>query len=355
MADPRPPETPTARGHRRTRAIVQAIGFAGGIALLAWCVTLALSPDNRAQLSKLTQASALQIVGLLGLSAAAIALNGLIFWIILRPARRLPAADVIATNALATFLAYLPFKLSVAARFVIHSRRDGVPVLTIGAWLAACAAALVATLGPILGVSLWRRGVDGWWWAGSIAGVALGTTALLLTARAFAGETGLARLHRLADPLRIAPLDRALRSHRFEHLHAGFAMLSSPWGVYGAAALRLADVACLTARFLIAAAVLGLDLPWPDAVLMGATYFFVGVLSPFGMLGTREAGTLGLAAAVGVASARAGVGGEASPLPVVILFVSGTESIINIAGAGFAVAWLRAGRLVGRGSGRAST
>ncbi|MEZ6319146.1 MAG: lysylphosphatidylglycerol synthase domain-containing protein [Phycisphaerales bacterium] len=332
-------------GRRRIGAIVQVVGFAGALVLLAWCVSKALSPENREQLSKLSDASAGQVIGLLGLSVATVTINGLIFWIVVRPVKRIPVADVIGANALATFLSYLPFKLSVVARFVVHNRRDGVPVLTIGAWLAACGVMFVATLGPVLAVSLWRRGIDAWWWSGSVVGVVACAGAVLVVARAFRGDEGLARLHRVTDPMKIGLVNRALRTERFGQLHDGFGMLSCPWAVFGAAGLRVLDVSVVSARFLIAAAVLGVDLSWQDAGLMGATFFIIGVLSPVGSLGTREGGTLALASAVGIAAAHA-EGDAGGVLAVVILFVSGTESVVLIAGAGFAVAWLRADRLL---------
>lgn len=344
------------RRRKKTGAIVQVAGFVAALALLGWCVAEALSPENREQLAKLSGASAGQVVGLLGLSVLTVTINGLIFWIVVRPVRRIPVSDVIATNALATFLAYLPFKLSVISRFVVHSRRDGVPVLTIGAWLAACGVMFVATLGPVLAVSLWRRGIDSWWWSGSVVGVVICAAAVLAVARAFRGDGGLARLHHLTDPLKIGLVNRALRTERFRHLHDGFEMLACPWAVFGAAGLRVMDVVVVSSRFLIAAAVLGVDLSWQDAGLMGATYFVIGVISPVGALGTREGGTLALASAVGIGAAAADAGGA---LATVILFVTGTESVVLIGGAGFAVAWLRAdrllrGRAAARGDGRDS-
>jgi hypothetical protein len=51
---------------------------------------------------------------LFGCSLATLALNGLIFWVVLLPEKRLRVSDTLATvNAFATMLAYLPFKLSV--------------------------------------------------------------------------------------------------------------------------------------------------------------------------------------------------------------------------------------------------
>lgn len=325
---------------RRIGAIVQIAGFVVGIALLGWCVSLALSPENRAELGKLTEATPWQIVGLLALGVVSVALNGANFWVILRPVKRLALADVIATNALATFAGYLPFKLSLAVRAVVHNRRDGVPLLTIGAWLAAMAATFFATLGPILAISFWRQGVDAAWWAGVIASVALGATCVLILARIFRGERGTARIHALTDRAPIGILRRGVRSARFRELHAGFEMLSCPTAVYGSACLRLLDLGTIAGRFLIGAAVLGVPLGWQDGALMAATFFFIGAASPFGVLGTREAATIAVASAFGIAA------GREESLATIVLFVAGAESVVNIGGAAFGVAWLRADRLL---------
>ncbi|HRQ74272.1 MAG TPA: hypothetical protein PLU35_14715, partial [Phycisphaerales bacterium] len=141
---------PNARRKPYLRLAVQGLGFVAGLVLLGWCVRAALSPENREQLSKLGDAPAWAVAALLGLSVASVALNGLAFWCALLPARRLHASDVIATNALATFLNYLPFKLSAISRVVIHNRRDRVPLLTIGGWFGAVLGVMVVSLAPLV-------------------------------------------------------------------------------------------------------------------------------------------------------------------------------------------------------------
>ncbi|MCW8139596.1 MAG: hypothetical protein KIT58_11915, partial [Planctomycetota bacterium] len=70
------------------------------------------------------------------------------------------------------------------------------------------------------------------------------------------------------------------------------------------------------------------------------SYFLISVVSPFGMLGTREAGTVWLAAALGLAGAS---DAATHPLVIVTLFITGTESVVLLAGAAWAVLWLRRG------------
>ena len=50
--------------------------------------------------------------------------------------KRLGAIEIIAVNSLCTFLAVLPFKISVLARAAIHHKRDGVTFRQIVAWFA---------------------------------------------------------------------------------------------------------------------------------------------------------------------------------------------------------------------------
>jgi hypothetical protein len=111
------------------RLCVQALGFVLALVLLGWCIRAALSEENREQLERLGNASAGQVLLLLGLSAATLLLNGLLFWVTLRPVQRVPVVDHLATNALATFLALLPFKLGTLVRVAINTQ----PVLCIAA------------------------------------------------------------------------------------------------------------------------------------------------------------------------------------------------------------------------------
>ena len=212
---------------RRGRLALQLGGFAIGLGLLGWCIKLALSEENREQIARLGEASPGPVLALIALSAATIALNGLIFWVTIRPERRVPLGDTIAVSALATFLNYLPFKLSVLSRILIHNQRHGVPVLTIGAWFAAVLVGVAAAIGPLSLASLWRREVDALWWAASLGGVAAAGIVVVAAASVFAGKRGIERMHRMLDPMALAVLHRAVRSNRFAQLHTVFAMLAS--------------------------------------------------------------------------------------------------------------------------------
>ncbi|VAX41234.1 hypothetical protein MNBD_PLANCTO03-956, partial [hydrothermal vent metagenome] len=169
---PSTPPLPTRSTTGRVlRLLFQGAGFVIGLALLGWCVRVALSPENREQLAKLSEASLGQVAALLGLSATTLLLNGVFFWITLRPVKRVPLVDHVAINALCTFLAFLPFKIGALTRVAINNRRDGVPILTIGAWYGCMFAVMLAAYLPAMGASMWRGGVDGLWWVACLGGV----------------------------------------------------------------------------------------------------------------------------------------------------------------------------------------
>lgn len=318
------------------RVIIQLVGYAAGIALLVWCIARALSSANREQLARLGEARATDVAILCLLSVASIILNGLIFWTAVRPVKRVPLDSVLATNAIATALNYVPFKLSMLSRILIHNRRDGVPLLTIMGWLASVIVILVATLGPIVAISLKHPTIDGTWFAlvgGSLLIVAgaviVGarvclTTPVRRTARSLTMRKKLGR--------------RFLASSMEPHILDGLRMLASPTALGTGVALRIADVAAQSARFVVAAGILGVTLSFDRAFLLAATYFGIGIVSPFGMLGTREAGAAGLADALTIPNPDA--------IAAVVLLVSATEALVTIILATIGAVYLRPMRLM---------
>lgn len=333
---------------RAVRLGLQAAGFVVGLGLLGWCISLALKPENREQFQKLSDASPAQIGGLLLLSLIYLNINGLIFWLVLRPARALRAVDVLAVNAVATFLAYLPFKVSAIVRIAIHNRRDRVPLLTIGSWFMATAVLMLVAILPAAGAAVLWQQVDLVWLLLTVAGQALLGGVLLIVARVFRGESGQARLAGMVGRLRVQMLNRFLGSRIWTNLHAGFDMLASPQAVIGSTALRLLDIGVQGARFVLAASIFGIILPFDQALLISLAYFIVGVLSPAGVVGTREAAAIVMAKSLG-----ADIADEAGAIAAVLL-VSATEAIAFLFAAGLGVAWLRPDRLLKRGDGEVS-
>ncbi len=318
------------------RIAVQLLGFGIGIALLVWCVRVVMSDENKAALEKVQQAGAGQILALLGLAAASIFLNGFIFWSAIRPLHRLRLSDTVAVNALATFLSYLPFKISVLTRWLIHNRRDGVHTLTIGAWFIVVAVLTVVTIAPMWLAFARPEGAGRWWWFVIACAIAAAHAVAWQTARLVRGPRGLERMKRLGLPDPIAGREW------FQRLHGGASMGGDTHAVWSTTIARILDILGFGLRFWIAARILGVPLTGEEAVLIGMAFFVVGVVSPFGTVGTREAGALGMAVGAGLASAET----QRDALLTGILLVSVTEAAVGLVGAGIALAWLRADKLL---------
>jgi hypothetical protein len=258
--------------------------------------------------------------------------------------RKLKTADIQSVNAIAALLALLPFKLSVVFRAVVHNRRDRLPILTIAAWLGAVAAIMAATVLPPLGASLWRGTIDGAWWAASLGGIALCASAVIVGARVFSDGAGWRWLERV---VRALPLPTAIKGTAdgakpgiLPRVHEGLRMLAHPGAVLACVGLRMTDAAVCTARFLVAASILGVALPSDKAVIAGATFFLIGAAAPTGQLGAREAGTAGL-----LATLMHGV--DLDQFKLVVLLVSVTEASVLVVMAMAGAAWLRPWRVFG--------
>jgi len=315
--------------------LIQIIGFAGSIAALGWAVRIALKEENREQPAKLSQASPGELIMLMSLAALSVGFNGMLFWVIMNRVHKLRPTDVIATNAISTLLAYLPFKLSIVCRFVIHNRRDKIPVLTIGAWIVAVTFLMLAVFGPITLASFWQREINQTWWIVSGIGILVTTITGSLIARQLEGEIGTRRIAKVLGK-------KITSTDAYARVHTGFEMLADTRAALIGNLFRVLDILSFAMRFYVASRVLDLPLSGSDSLLLGATYFLIGMASPVGMLGTREAGTIAIASMVGISSAALAQDqtGEA-PIIIAVLFVTAIESIVNLACAGFGIAWLR--------------
>ncbi|GIW74163.1 MAG: hypothetical protein KatS3mg103_0685 [Phycisphaerales bacterium] len=320
------------------RLAVQLVGFAVGLNMLGWCVRLALSEPNRAALDRLAGASPASVAALLGLSAASVAFNGLIFWAALRPVRRLPAVDVVATNALATFLANLPFKIGLLTRIAIHRGRDGVPMAVIVGWFGAVTATLGITAAGLLAsagaAAAWGRGPA--LPIGAAVMALLGLVTVLLAGR-LSGPAGHRRLARLLGRVLGRRAWRLARSPTLRQVHMGLDMLASGRWVLVVLVLRGADLAVQGLRWVVAGEMVDLSIEPVDGVLIAGGHFLAGALSPAGMLGFREGAAVGAAGLLGL---------DAAAMAPAALVLAGAELVVVLAGAGLAVAWLRLDRLL---------
>ncbi len=334
---------PTSRGKRIRTIVIQIVGLLAGLASLAYALSKAFGSGNKEQWEKLSHISNSQLAAIFALSAATLLVEGLSFWILVRPIKRLPAIDVIATNSLCTFLAYLPFKLSAITRVLIHNRRDGIPIPTIMAWFAAFALVMVVTFIPAVLLVGVMGAIDGRWGAAIGAILIVACIGLLIVGRWFRGDPGLERLAGFLRALRLSRAEPLLRSRVWQNLHAGFDVFATPTTVVGSILLRVAHATILTARFVIVARALDLQPSLSISFQFAIAFFFIGAASPAGMAGLREGAVTGLAGLL-----LKGTSAESSipAYSVVAIFVSATEAIVFLVCGILGLLWLRPDRLL---------
>lgn len=316
------PPTPRAR---LAKLALQLLTFLLGVALLAYAGSIAFSKDNQVHLAKLQDAPLSSLAALVGLSLASLLINGLVFWITIRPVQSVRGPGVVATNALAAFLAYAPFKLGLLLRIAIHTRRDRVPLARVGAWFASVAITILATLGTLASVCIIHRTLDVTWVALAIGALLLVGTTIVLCSRFFAGERGLDRFGSLLRPISARMATALLGSDRFRQLHSATAMLASPTHVALSMGLRVLDIALQAARVPIAAGILGLSLPYTDAFLIACSSFLIGIVSPTGPVGSREVTVIKVCELLAIP--------EAQSFAIVALVVSAAEAAAYAVGA----------------------
>ncbi len=313
--------------------LARGLGFVICLGLLGWAGREALSPENREQLIRLREAPVWAVVSLFALSLASVVLGGAAFWASLTPVRRISFRDVQAVNAIAMLLAY-SMKLGAIARVLLHARRDGVPLFLMGAWFLAVLTSIFAATGPMAGAALLSPRLGDAWWVVGLVGVVLTYAAIVGLAIPFRGENGLARLHRLLDPLAVGPLRKALRSARFAQLHSAMTMLACPRTMAIVGVLRTTDVVTQASRFGLSAWVVEYRTTPAEAVAISSGAFAIQILSPFGVLGAREAGTIAIADALGAQGADPG------RAAIVALLVVASEALVLLGAVGLGAVWL---------------
>ncbi|MEO1535318.1 MAG: hypothetical protein AAFS11_07140 [Planctomycetota bacterium] len=326
-------------GRRAATLAVQLVGFFIGLAMLGWALRSALSEENRKGLERLGDAEPIQIAALLGVTAVGFVVSGLMFWLTLRPVRRLKAADVVATNFVAIFLSYLPFKLSALFRVAVHRQRDGVPLAVIGPWFGAVGMVLILPTVPMVGFSIIRPEIDLIWLAVTVGGTLFLAWIVSLFARFIGGGRGLAKARGIAAKLDLLLINKAVQSQAIEHVDESLGMFAGYGHVLKTMALRVIDIVAFCGRFWIASRILGTELTFEDALLASVIYFFIGVFFPFGALGSREAGTAWLLSAVNSSV-------DLDQLALITVVVTGAEVIISLVSGALGVAWLRPDRLL---------
>ncbi len=318
---------------------MQLFGFVVSIALLAWCVAIAFEPGRREQLLGALRDSPTSLLWLTLLSLLSLMLNGFAFAMPIRRLHRLRVVDVAAVNAIASLLNMLPMKLSVAFRVMVHFKRDGVGLVTIAAWFSAVAGLLFAAALPILAARVLFAGARAWVLASAI-GVGLAGIAVVVASRVLSSQVATARAESIARRLRLGRAVDLMKSPRLGSVAGAFEMLGDARRTAFGISVRLIDIAVNTASFSVAATMLGQPTDLSQCAVMAVAYYVVGVLSPAGLLGPREAVVSAISDPLGIA--------DPSAFVAVPLLVTALEVPALLAGAGVSFFVLRPDRLLAR-------
>ena len=309
--------------------LVHASGFVLGLGLLVWCVWLVASDQQRLNEAKRLATSPGTLALLIALSIGVSVCTGMMFWAVFRPVKRLPIADVLAVNAIATLLGNLPFKLSIVARGYLHRTRNGVPVPLIFAWMGASLGVMAIGLLPPIVATLVLKRVDAVWWAVVVGGTLLLAAAAVGVGRFASTEWFWGKVNAWGTKCP-RTIGRLIAWPGFSDFSRGHEMLGCVPAVGQGVLWRSGAMGFGVWRFVVAAGAVGGAMTVGQCVVADSVYFSIQATAPTGALGAREGGT------VAVIAAMAG-----EKLPVVVLAVSAAETAANLLCAGVGLLYLK--------------
>ena len=248
----------------------QVLGFGLGIWLF-W--TVLQGAMQAGDFSAFREADPMLLGLMFLLSLVSSVCNAALFTSVSRPLDHHPPLSLrrmVPLNFSCGALNYAPFRLGAVARIAWHVRVDGMNSSRVSA-LMAMAGGWYLLVGLAAFGALWLRPSADWG--------TLGLGLLLLPAGWALGRIVIAKLP--------GGLFREARP-----------MLNNPRASLECAGLRLLDVLCFTARLLVGAKILGIELGFGEGVLLAVVATFASLV-PFGRLGFREAGVAGAAGAIG--------------------------------------------------------
>ena len=296
------------------KLITQSLGFVVGLALLIWCITIAVKGGEGEGISgwaRIREANILLVVGLIGCTLISLFVNGIIFWLVILPVKNLGLWRMEWLNLVTGVLNYAPIRAGLLARIAYNLRVDRLTLLQLGGWFLALAFTMALTLSAcILATIVWRS-FDLVW-----IGIVLGQIVL----------GGLLMWAVMGHPLII------------RHGKGMDQMLRKPACLWGAIGLRLLDIAAFVGRMACAAAILGLSLPFADVMLLGFAAIALS-LNPLGRIGFREAAVAFVASRL-IAPDLGGAHLETSMAQLALVESAG-EAIITIPLGSLALLWYR--------------
>ena len=252
-------------------AAIQVIGFALGAVLVAWVVKGAIAaadaPGRAGMLESLAAAwrdRPWLIVGIAVTTVASLVIDGALFWLVLRPVRRLAFMEIQWLTFLAATSNFFPVRLGLPVRYAYAMLANRISFAEATAWFAAVTVVILASLGAVVAATAIVPKPGFAWVVLVLAGI---------------GAGGLL-LHRIA---RLGPVERTMGRWT--------PMLTTPSTYWIGSVLRAAEVLLWVVRMWCAGEILGLGLDFATVTVLGVASIAV-MLNPLGRVGFREATTV---------------------------------------------------------------
>jgi hypothetical protein len=253
------------------RMAAQAVGFAVGIALVAWVVKGAIDAANdpsRAGILECVRAAwesrPWLVAGIALTTVLSLVIDGALFWLILLPVRRLGFMEIQWLTFVTATSNFFPVRLGIPVRYAYAMLANRMGFLEATAWFVALTLVILVSLGAVVAATA----------AVPVPGVAW---ALLVLVALAAGGWILQRAAGLG-PVRTRMGDWT-------------PMLTTPRTYWAGALLRVAEVLLWVVRMWCAAEILGLGLSFATVTVLGVASIAV-MLNPVGRIGFREATTV---------------------------------------------------------------
>jgi hypothetical protein len=288
------------------KILIQTIGFLVGMGLLAWIVYGAVRGGNW---EPILHANPLLVAGLAGCSLISALINGVIFWVVIRPVAPLRLRDLTWVNLTTAILNYAPIRAGLLARVAYHLRVDRMKLVQILSWLVAISFTMVLTLGACVVATILRPQID-WLWA------------LLIGGQLLLG--GLMTIAMMGQPI-VVKFGRGLDR-----------MLRNPIALWGAIIMRLIDIGAYFGRMSCAVAILQLKFTWSQIMILALAALALSI-NPLGRFGYREAG-IAIVASLLASSGSNELRGQMDQLA---LLESAGEAIVFIPLGLIALVWYR--------------
>ncbi|MFO0961906.1 MAG: hypothetical protein U0625_03260 [Phycisphaerales bacterium] len=253
------------------KAALQIVGFAIGLALVAWVVKGAIdaaADPTRAgiveSLRTAWQQRPMLVAGLALTTMASLAIDGALFWLVLLPVRRLGFMELQWLTFVTAMSNFFPVRLGIPVRYAYALKANRMTFFQATAWFVAVTLVILVALVAVVAATVVEPHPGLVWCAVVVAGLAVG------------GFT----LGRLA---RWGPVARRLGEYA--------RMVTTPGTYWSGTLLRVVEIFLWIVRMWCAAEILGLGMDFAHVTILGVAAI-AAMLNPFGRLGFREATTV---------------------------------------------------------------